>query len=105
MHMSHQILYAEGDGLDQAGRARCPGSLTRFRILRVIVGVLLTASFVTAAHAQGSMDFSGATTLMKALVQIGPQVTRVVSRGWRDTDEQAESRVREALESICTQNW
>ena len=34
------------------------------RALRVLAPPLLALTFATAAHAQGTMDFSGATTLM-----------------------------------------
>lgn len=34
------------------------------RAVRVFAPALVALSFVTAAHAQGTMDFSGATTLM-----------------------------------------
>ncbi|QNI38605.1 hypothetical protein [Edaphobacter albus] len=35
-----------------------------YRVLRVLFPSLVALSFATAAHAQGTMDFSGAQTLM-----------------------------------------
>jgi hypothetical protein len=34
------------------------------RVLRILVPSLITLTFAAAAHAQGTMDFSGAQTLM-----------------------------------------
>ena len=39
-------------------------SKTLLHIVRALVPVLMTLTFAGAAHAQGTMDFSGATTLM-----------------------------------------
>ena len=47
-------------------KARGPRSLSQklIHIARVLAPTLIALTFATAAHAQGTMDFTGATTLM-----------------------------------------
>jgi len=46
------------------GRSNPARKETVHRAVRAFAPALVALSFVTAAHAQGTMDFSGATTLM-----------------------------------------
>ena len=46
------------------GRSNPTRKETVHRAVRAFAPALVALSFVTAAHAQGTMDFSGATTLM-----------------------------------------
>jgi hypothetical protein len=48
-------------------RRRCSlfSTQRRLRVLRILAPSFITLTFSAAAHAQGTMDFSGATTLMQ----------------------------------------
>ncbi len=64
MYSSTQIFRTERDQLQRAGGSNYSGNRMRSQLLRGAVAVLLATSLSSAAHAQGTMDFSGATTLM-----------------------------------------
>ena len=45
-------------------RERLVSKPTPYRLVRIVAPYLIAMAFATAAHAQGTMDFSGAQTLM-----------------------------------------
>lgn len=59
--MSHT---GQSDSPLERKRERVISKPTSYRLARIFSPYLLVVAFATAAHAQGTMDFSGAQTLM-----------------------------------------